>query len=206
MSAAPVEPPTPAEPETQLDLANRLMEQNPGSRVEIIGGVIVVSPPPDGRHARVLTDITVPFIAAGLHGGATAVLQGIGLWLPDGPEDYAVPDLSLVDADFDDHAIANNCYDPAIFHLVLEVTSSNYNNDLRAKVVAYANAKIPVYVIIDRKHNRVHVLTDPAENGYDSHRVHAPGEHITLPSSIGAEVKFDVEALLKAGRNGRKTD
>ncbi|MFB7632116.1 Uma2 family endonuclease [Streptomyces sp. NPDC056149] len=200
MSAAPVEPPTPTESQTQLDLANRLMEQNPGSRVEIIGGVIVVSPPPDGPHARVLNRITHPFVAAGLGSGTTEVLQGIGLWLPGGPEDYAVPDLSLVDADFDAHEIANNCYDPAIFHLVLEVTSSNYNNDLRAKVVAYASAKIPVYVIIDRKHSRIHVLTDPAENGYDSHRVHAPGELITLPPSLGAEVKLDVEALLRAGR------
>lgn len=116
------------------------------------------------------------------------------------PEDYAIPDLCLVDADIDDHKITNNCYDPAAFRLVLEVTSNNYNNDLKAKVIAYANAKIPVYVIIDRKHNRIHVLTDPAQNGYDSHRVHAPGEQITLPPSIGAEVKLDVEALLKAGQ------
>lgn len=177
------------------------MEQNPGHRVEIIGGVIVVTPPPDAPHARALTKLMRPFLEVGLDDGETQVLQGVGLWLPNGPEDYAIPDLSLVDADIDEHRTENNCYDPAVFRLVLEVTSSNYNNDLKAKVVAYAGAKIPVYVIVDRKHDRIHVLTDPAEDGYDSHRVHAPGERITLPPSLGAEVKLDVESLLKAGRH-----
>lgn len=131
--------------------------------------------------------------------GESEVLQAIGLWLPAGPEDYAIPDLSLVDADFEEHLMQYNCYDPAVFRLVLEVTSSNYQQDLRNKVTAYAEAKIPVYVIVDRKHNRLHVLTDPVGGDYVNHRVHAPGEQIVLPESIGAEVKLDVSAMLKAG-------
>jgi Uma2 family endonuclease len=68
----------------------------------------------------------------------------------------------VVDADHRDHHVENNCYDPVCFRLVLEVTSSNYRTDLRDKVKAYASAKIPVYVIVDRKHQRLHVLTEPA--------------------------------------------
>ncbi|MGW3654336.1 Uma2 family endonuclease [Streptomyces sp. NPDC005151] len=200
MSAAAVEHPCDGEPESQLDVANRLMEQHPGYRVEIIGGVITVAPPADGDHADVLTDLMVPFLAAGLHGKETRLLQGIGIWLPGGPEDYAIPDLALIDADFKDHVIESNCFDPVIFHLVLEVTSSNYNNDLRAKVTAYAEAKIPVYVIVNRKHGRVHVLTEPIADGYDSHQVYAPGQQATLPASIGAEVTLDVADLLGAGQ------
>src|ERR1043165_6352895 len=141
MSAAAVEHPCDDGPEPLLVTANRLAEQNPGHRVEIIGGIITVAPPPDGPHARALTKLMRPFIAAGLDDGETAVLQGIGLWLPGGPEDYAVPDLALVDADFDEHLLKNNSYDPAVFRLVLEVTSSNYAGDLRHKVAAYAEAK-----------------------------------------------------------------
>ncbi|MFG2559349.1 Uma2 family endonuclease [Streptomyces sp. NPDC048496] len=200
MSAAAVEHPCDGEPESLLETANRLMEQNPGYRVEIIGGVITVTPPPDGPHARALTKLMRPFLAAGLDDGETEVLQGIGLWLPGGPEDYAIPDLSVVDADLDEHVIENNCYDPAVFRLVLEVTSSNYNNDLRNKVTAYAEAKIPVYVIVNRKHGRVHVLTEPIADGYGSHQVYAPGQQVTLPASIGAEVTLDVADLLKAGQ------
>ncbi|MFE6841561.1 Uma2 family endonuclease [Streptomyces sp. NPDC057686] len=198
MSAAPAERPHSEWP--LIDLANQIMDQRPGYRVEIIGGQILVSPPADGAHARGLTTLMRPFITAGLADEPTELLQGVGIWLPDGREDHAIPDLAVVDADFEDHLVENNCYDPVAFRLVLEVTSSNYQTDLRTKVTAYANAKVPVYVIVDRRHNRLHVLTDPAQDEYATHRVHAPGELVTLPESIGAKVTLDVEAVLAAAR------
>ncbi|MFG2624513.1 Uma2 family endonuclease [Streptomyces sp. NPDC048473] len=200
MSAAGAERRRAGEPESLLETANSLMEQLTGYRVEIIGGVITVAPPRDGPHGRALTKIMRPFIAAGLDDGETAVIQGIGLWLPSGREDFVIPDLAILDADLDEHLIENNCYDPAVFRLVLEVTSSNYKNDLRNKVAAYAEAKIPVYVIVDRRHGRVHVLTEPMGGGYDSHEVYAPGQTVTLPDSIGAPVTLDVAELIRAGR------
>ncbi|MBQ0965137.1 Uma2 family endonuclease [Streptomyces sp. RK23] len=180
--------------------ANRLMERNPGYRVEIIGGQLLVTPPPDGPHSRALTKLMRPFITAGLDDGETEVRQGIGLWLPMDADDYAIPDLAIVDADVDDHLVENNCYDPVCFRLVLEVTSSNWKNDLKAKVTAYAAAMVPVYVIVDRKHQRLHVLTDPDCADYSTHRVHSPGETVTLPDSLGAEVTLDVGEVLAAGR------
>ncbi|MFJ4948870.1 Uma2 family endonuclease [Streptomyces sp. NPDC088760] len=198
MSAASVE--RPHEHRPLIAEANRLMERNPGNHVEIIGGQILVSPRPDGAHGVTLTELMVPFLAAGLHGDESAVVQGVGLWLPTGVEDYAIPDLSLVDADFEDHHVENNCYDPVAFRLVLEVTSSNWKTDLRDKVRAYAGAKVPVYAIVDRKHQRLHVLTDPAGDAYDSHRPYPPGETVTLPAVIGAEVALDVTRILRAGQ------
>ncbi|WP_030154890.1 Uma2 family endonuclease [Streptomyces sp. NRRL S-244] len=200
MSAAPVEYADEDRPLTLLEEANRLMEQNPGYRVEIIGGQLTVTPPADIPHSRVLNKITRPFVAAGLDDGETEVHQGIGLWLPEGPEDYAIPDLVVVDADSDEHLVKNNCYDPVVFRLVLEVTSSNFSTDLRHKVGAYAQAMIPIYVIVNRKHQRVHVLTEPGGAEYGSHRVYAAGELATLPDSLGAKVTLDVEELLAAGR------
>ncbi|MFF4043720.1 Uma2 family endonuclease [Streptomyces sp. NPDC001816] len=201
MSAAAVERPSGDRP--LIAEANRIMERFPGYRVEIIGGQILVSPPPDGAHARALTDLMVPFLTAGLHGPESQVLQGIGLWLPAGVEDYAIPDLVVVDADFEEHFVENNCYDPVCFRLVLEVTSSNYRTDLRTKVAAYAEAKVPVYVIVDRKHQRLHVLTDPAGDKYENHRPHAPGEMVALPDSLGAKVTLDVAEILEAGHPRR---
>ncbi|GGL06893.1 hypothetical protein GCM10010094_79600 [Streptomyces flaveus] len=55
-------------------------------------------------------------------------------------------------------------------------------------------------MIVDRKHDRLHVLTDLVEDGYDSHRVHARGAHVALPESIGAEVTLDVTAVLTAAQ------
>lgn len=68
---------------------------------------------------------------------------------------------------------------------------------------SYAQAKIPVYVIVDRKHGRVHVLTDPLPGGYDRHEVHAPGQQAPLSASIGAEVSLNVDELVRAGRPKR---
>ena len=188
-SAASVEQPfRDEEPVTLTTIADEIMERHPGYRVEIIGGHLLVTQPPDGAHARALTKLMRPFMAADLDGGETELLQGVGLWLPMEPEDYAIPDLAVVDADFEDHHVENNAYEPVCFRLVLEVTSTNWKNDLKTKVAAYAEAKVPVYVIVDRKHQRLHVLTDPAGSTYENHRPHASGELVTLPDSIGAKV------------------
>ncbi|RFU87473.1 Uma2 family endonuclease [Streptomyces triticagri] len=205
MSAASVEQPfDDDEPFSLTAIADEIMERHPGYRVEIIGGHLLVTPSPDAPHARALTKLMRPFIAAGLDDGDTEVLQSVGLWLPTGAEDYTIPDLVVVDADIDDHFVENNAYDPVCFRLVLEVTSSNWKDDLRTKVSAYANAKLPVYLVVDRKHQRLHVLTDPAPDGYGSHRIHAPGEQVTLPASVGAEVTLDVAEILKAGEPRRE--
>ncbi|MFH9003953.1 Uma2 family endonuclease [Streptomyces afghaniensis] len=176
------------------------MQRTPGPRFEIIDGLLLVTPLPDGPHAEVLTDVMLACLNAGLDDDAGTVLQKVALWLPTGPEDYAIPDLCVVDTDIDAHMVENNCYDPSCFRMVLEVTAENPNLDLGVKVPAYAAAGIPTYVIVDRTHQRLHVLTDPARDGYTVHHVHAPGEIVALPDSIGAKVALDVAAILKAGR------
>ncbi|WP_217144639.1 Uma2 family endonuclease [Streptomyces sp. AC627_RSS907] len=124
--------------------ANRLMDRNPGYRVAITGGRLVVTPPPDVPHSRALTTLMRPFIASGLDDGETEVHQGIGLRLPMDAEHYAIPDLAIVDTDIEDHP---DCAD------------------------------------------------------YSTHRVHSPGETVTLPGSLGAEVTLDVAEILAAGRS-----
>ncbi|MFE8011267.1 Uma2 family endonuclease [Streptomyces antibioticus] len=200
MSAASVEQPFDDEPFSLTAIADEIMERHPGYRVEIIGGHLLVTPSLDAPHARALTKLMRPFIAAGLDDGETEVLQSVGLWLPTGDEDYVIPDLVIVDADIDGHLVERNAYDPAPFRLVLEVTSANWKDDLKTKVAAYAQARVPVYVIVDRRHERLHVLTAPTASGYDTHQFYAPGQSVTLPASIGAEVTLDVAEILTAGR------
>ncbi|GHF68106.1 Uma2 family endonuclease [Streptomyces thermodiastaticus] len=201
MSAASVEQPFRAdEPFSLTAIAEEIRERHPGYRVEIIGGHLLVTSAPDAPHAVVLTDLMIPFLAAGLHGEESKVVQSVAIALPTGDEDYCIPDLAVVDAGIDDHVVANNAHDPVCFRLVLEVTSNNRRDDLKTKVTAYAEAKVPVYVVVDRKHRRLHVLTEPDAGAYTSHRVHAPGETVTLPDLIGAEVVLDVARILTAGR------
>ena len=194
MSAAAVE--RPHEERPLIAEANLIMESLPGRRVEIIGGQLLLSPAPDGPHSEALMLFAAPFLQLGL----VRALPNIGLWLPTGPEDYVIPDLSVVDDDYRDHLVENSCYDPTCFRLVMEVTSSNWKTDLRTKVAYYAEAKIPVYVIIDRQHQRLHVLTDPVRDNYATHHIHIAGELVTLPDSIGGKVTLDVTELLMAGQ------
>ncbi|WP_274913581.1 Uma2 family endonuclease [Streptomyces sp. WZ-12] len=202
MSAAAVERPhAPAHKSLLLlEQADQLMEQLPGYRVEILGGDLIVTPPSDFGHARGLSSLRDTFAAVGLNRGETRVLEGLGLWLPDGPANFAIPDLAVVDADAGERVAEYECVDPAAFRMVLEITSGNYVNDLRTKVAAYGAAKVPVYVIVDRKHERLHVLTEPIEDDYAMHRIHVPGEKVALPESIGAEVTLDVTEVLEDAR------
>ncbi|ARX85976.1 MULTISPECIES: Uma2 family endonuclease [Streptomyces] len=207
MSAASVEQPfEDEEPFSLTAIADEIMERHPGYRVEIIGGHLLVTPSPDVPHARALTTLMRPFFDAGLDDVDAEVLQNVGLWLPTGTEDYAIPDLVIVDADIDDHFVENNAYDPACFRLVLEVTSSNWKDDLKTKVAAYAEANVPVYVVVDRKHQRLHVLTEPTDGEYANHQVHASGQVVALPDSIGVKVSLDVAVILKAAQPKRRTD
>ena len=177
-----------------LALADEVQERAPGFRVEIIGGRITATPPADFAHARALTKIMLR-IGAAVDGGAAEVVQAVGVWL-GGPEDYAIPDYSIVDADIEEHLVKYNCYEPVCFRAVLEVTSSNRSSDLVDKRAAYAEAGIPVYVIVDRKDQVVLVLTDPADEDYQSEMIYHRGESFTLPDSVGTRAVIDVDLAL----------
>ncbi|MGW4222560.1 Uma2 family endonuclease [Streptomyces bauhiniae] len=184
-------------------IADEIMERHPGYRVEIIGGHLLVTPVPDAPHACVLTDIMFLLFRGELHRGETLVAQKVAIRLPTGPEDYAVPDLVVVEEDVEDHYAENNTYHPACFRLVLEVTSENWKDDLGTKVNAYTQAGVPVYVVVDRTHRCLHLFTDPTGGQYAHHRIHSPGELVALPDSIGAKVTLDVAAIIEAGRPRR---
>lgn len=179
-----------------IELADAVTEAMPGHTVEILGGQLIVTPAADGPHAESLTEVMVPLIAAKLHRGETRVLQNVGLWLPTGDDDHAVPDLALVDADYRDHEVRYKCYDPAPFHLIVEITPSNWREDLHHKPEAYAAAGVPVYVIGDRRHDQVVVHTDPYDGRYRTRSEYKPGHTFTLPTPRGGEIEFEADSFL----------
>ncbi|GAA3374686.1 Uma2 family endonuclease [Streptomyces sannanensis] len=177
------------------EAADRLSRELPGHRVEVLQGRLTVTPPADGSHALALSWPIEEFgkdaRAAGLR-----FVQTIGLWLPTGPEDYAIPDLSLVDADFRDAHVQKNCYAPHVFRMVLEVTSSNWADDLGPKVDCYAQAGVPVYSVADRRHDEVLLYTDPRNGVYRKRETYKRGMPVPLPESIGVSLELPVDRLL----------
>ncbi|MDH6545035.1 Uma2 family endonuclease [Streptomyces sp. SPB4] len=181
---------------TIAEAADRLSKELPRHRVEILQGRLTVTPPADGEHALTLSWLTERFFEAGAKKAGLRYLQGIGIWLPTGPTDYAVPDFALVSKDFLDFKGRNNCYSPEVFRLIVEVTSSNWSDDLGPKVDSYAKADVPFYVIADRRHDEVVVCRDPRNGTYRLRTSHKRGTSITVPEYVGVTLELPVDLLL----------
>ncbi|MFD9163974.1 Uma2 family endonuclease [Streptomyces sp. NPDC059558] len=181
---------------TIAEAADRLSKELRGHRVEILQGRLTATPPADGSHALSLSWLIEKFYDAGARKAGLRYVQGIGLWLPTGSDDYAIPDFALVEADFRDHRVQKNCYAADVFRLVVEVTSSNWSDDIGVKVDSYAKADIPVYVIADRHHDEAVLCCDPRNGTYRLRRTYKRGESIPLPPSIGVSVELPVDLLL----------
>ncbi|MFF7989456.1 Uma2 family endonuclease [Kitasatospora xanthocidica] len=179
-------------PYSVLGMAEALFERFPDHRVEVLGGEVSVEPLPDARHAEILTDVMAACFTAGMVDRDPWPVQRLAIRLPTGPDDFAMPDLSIVDGEFLDHMVTYNCYDPKVFRLVLEVASAALCSDLTRKPAAYAMAGVPVYVVVDRVDRRVLVLTDPEDGAYRNRVEHGPGQVFTLP---GTSVTLGVDDL-----------
>ncbi|MEN8653692.1 Uma2 family endonuclease [Streptomyces sp. 21So2-11] len=162
---------------------------------------LTVTPLADGAHTLALSWLSEDFGARARQAGLRMV-QGIGLWLPTGPEDFAVPDLSVVDHGFRDAHVQKNCYAPHVFRMVLEVTSSNWADDLGTKVDTYAQAGIPIYVVVDRKHGEVLLYTDPRDGEYKTRTPYKRGTSVQVPDSVGFTMELSVDRLLDGDLDG----
>lgn len=178
------------------EAADLLSHALPGHRVEILQGRLIVTPPPDGSPALSLTWLVVTFDRAGAREAGLHYVQGVGLWLPTRPDDFAIPDFSIVEEDFRDALVQKNCYAPNVFRLVLEVTSSNWSDDLGPKVESYAEAGVPVYVVVDRKHDEVLLYQDPVAGAYPKPTRYKRGQFLDVPESVGVTPELSVDTLL----------
>jgi Uma2 family endonuclease len=122
------------------------MEWPEGSKVEIIEGIITVSPAPAYRHnviaARIQRHLysVIPEDWEIFQTLAIAVPSRLGMLIPD----IVVAPLRE-DTDTDTYIPA------ALAELVVEVTSkSNARHDRISKPAAYAAAGIPLYLLVDR--------------------------------------------------------
>ncbi|MFC7307323.1 Uma2 family endonuclease [Streptomyces monticola] len=155
-----------------------------------------MTPPADGSHALSLTKLGRAFDRAGIEAAGLEYVQGVGLWLTTRADDYAVPDFAVVEEDFRDALVQKNCYAPNVFRLVLEVTSSNWADDLNTKVECYAQAGVPVYLVVDRKHDEVLLYRDPVDGAYPKPERFKRGQAVPVPESVGVTLDLDVDILL----------
>lgn len=153
-----------------------------GWRVELIEGDIHVTPPANGEHEEIVSELSGQ---ARDHRKDLGRYTGIGLFVPGASASGKVePDLVLAPkGSFADH---EEYHDPSPVLLVAEVTSpSTGDNDRRKKILGYARAGIPVYLLIDREAGKVVVHTQPEGEKYTSCVPYELSAVVPLPEPLG---------------------
>ncbi|MER6024781.1 Uma2 family endonuclease [Streptomyces sp. NPDC001851] len=122
------------------------MEWPEGSKVEIIEGIITVSPSPAFRHNVIAARIqrrlysVIPEDWEIFQTQSIAVPSRLGMLIPD-----------LLVTPVQETPETDSYIPAALAELVVEVTSrSNARHDRVSKAAAYATAGIPLYLLIDR--------------------------------------------------------
>ncbi len=152
-----------------------------GYRAELIDGEIVVSPPPNGNHERCITRIVRQVLAGSITQMDFSGQKG--LIVPAvGGEGRVIPDITFVPAKLDLFLDAPPWMPASGVAMVVDVTSSSPDHDRNAKRRAYAAARIPLYLLIDRQRGEVTLLGDPVSEEYTSSSTVRIGGRVKLPA------------------------
>ena len=156
-----------------------------GCKVEIIEGIVTVTPPPDNEHN---------YIAVKLQRKLYSVLpddwdiyQTLGTAVPSRSSLF-IPDLAVV-PDTVVLSESGHFVPAAAAELIVEVTSkSNANHDRIKKAETYAKAAVPLYLLVDRHApggSTVTLYGEPKDGVYRVLRAVPFGEEIDLPDPFG---------------------
>lgn len=172
------------EPERSWDDLVRFweeMEWPEGSKVEIIEGIITVSPAPGLPHNVIAARIqrrlysVIPEDWEIFQTLAVAVPSRLGMLIPD-----------LVVTPLPEYTESDTHIPAALAELVVEVTSkSNARHDRVSKPAAYATAGVPLYLLVDRWAPGGPTATLYGEPKGDVYRVLSAakfGDSLTLPA------------------------
>ncbi|MFF6639385.1 Uma2 family endonuclease [Streptomyces althioticus] len=157
------------------------MEWPEGSKVEIIEGIVTVSPAPAYRHNVIAARIqrrlysAIPEDWEIFQTLAIAVPSRLGMLIPD-----------LMVAPVHEHTESETHIPAGLAELVVEVTSkSNARHDRVSKPAAYAAAGIPLYLLVDAwapGGPTVTLYGEPKDDVYRPLKSAKFGEPIQLPA------------------------
>ncbi|GGU42809.1 hypothetical protein GCM10010211_02530 [Streptomyces albospinus] len=160
-----------------------------GARLELIGGKIWSKAVPDGGHGRIIEWLT-------------------RICIQSRPELWLYPDQGLkVEAYHSgrarpDGALAasgafvgqGEWVDPDPVLMVVEVTSSDSDTHKRDRVEkprAYAEADIPLYLLIDRQECQVSLYSEPDGSRYEDVHTVPFGKSLHLPDPVGVTLETE---------------
>ncbi|MFE7563862.1 Uma2 family endonuclease [Kitasatospora sp. NPDC057500] len=190
------------------ELEEYLRLPDDGTRVEVVGGEIVVSPAPVFAHGGILSDIQRGFERALFVDDSFSwrAVQTINLDLVEAGDGY-IPDLVVLHKDNEAEKRSQDVLHlhPHDLELVVEVTSvSNACHDRRpmfgrqvkpTKWNGYARSGVPYYLLVDRDPRQPGVTLfgepDKAEATYQTLGEWKFGEGVRLPEPFGVEINTE---------------
>ncbi|MCX4559707.1 MULTISPECIES: Uma2 family endonuclease [Streptomyces] len=179
------------------------IENASGLRVQIVGGKLVMSPSPRGKHAGVVVRLRRQLEAVLPEGLGAYEMSSIAL--PEEPDDYVTPDLIVLPIEWeeDDDWLAA----PEDAVLAMEVISqSEKSREIRDKADWYAVARVPVLLVVDPRKGTWALHTRPDNGAYQDVLPGKFGESVPLPAPLGFEVATDRFPLYgDSPRAGRRT-
>ncbi|MEU6179078.1 Uma2 family endonuclease [Streptomyces coeruleorubidus] len=162
------------------------IENMTGLRVQIVGGRLVMSPTPRGKHAGVVKRLRRQLEESGLPPGLD-VYEVSSIALPEDLDDYATPDLVVLPTDWeeDDDWLA----DSRDAVLAVEVISqSEKSREIRDKADWYAVALVPALLVVDPRKSVWALHTRPGNGSYQQVLPGKFGESVRLPGPLDVEV------------------
>ncbi|WP_234443141.1 Uma2 family endonuclease [Streptomyces cellulosae] len=185
------------------EVAKRI-EATTGLRVQIVGGKLVMSPTPRGKHAGVLKRLRRQIEGSVLPDGLD-VYEVSSIALPEDPDDYVTPDLVLLPVEWeedDDWLAASE--DAA---LAVEVISqSEKSREIRDKADWYAVARVPLLLVVDPRNGTWALHTHPDNGAYQDVVPGKFGESVRLPAPLDLEITTDDLPVYGASPRGRRED
>jgi Uma2 family endonuclease len=198
MSSLPPIHPKPR-PGNLREVAEKIVEAT-GLRVQILGGKLVMSPTPRGKHAKVIY-LLEKMIRPKLPPELVAV-EVSSIEMPDDPDDYVTPDLLVCPCEFldsDDWLL-----DPRDIEVAVEVISqSEKSREIRDKTDWYAVAGVAVLLVIDPRKGTWALHTRPDNGAYKDVLPGKFGESVRLPEPLDVEITTDGFPLYGGAPRGR---
>ncbi|WP_186778282.1 Uma2 family endonuclease [Streptomyces salinarius] len=162
------------------------VEELTGLRAQIVGGKLVMSPTPRGKHAGVIRRLRRHLEAAGLPDGLDAY-EVSSIALPGDPDEYVTPDLVVLPTEWeeDDSWLA----DPQDAALAVEVISASERaREIRDKADWYAVALVPLLLVIDPRKGTWALHSQPDNGAYQEMALGKFGEAVRAPEPLDIEI------------------
>ena len=169
------------------------LEPPPGTRVELIGGELVVSPTGSVWHSEAVYSLMVALVRVAerhewvIHTNLTAHIPPT--------RERLIPDLMVAPKDAPPFGECELLASGVL--LVAEVVSPwSRRRDREVKPRAYAQGAVPLYLLIDRFASpaAVTLFSEPSEDGYGRRQVAAAAEPLRLPKPFS--IALDTGRLL----------